>query len=150
MWENRHHFLTVCTWDALNVNANGTKVFVRNTKRCSNHESLPEQLKSYLVGRIRTRKPSLGFSTWKVMRRKCVERYRELANKTVEHLHQVSTPCLDDHHLKEEEFEMVGGISKVCSQSVLKCLHLARIGRADIQRSVKKTGTSSHKMDKSL
>ena len=34
---------------------------------------------------------------------KCVERYCELANKTTQQLYKVSTPCIDDHHFKEEE-----------------------------------------------
>ena len=60
--------------------------------------------------------------------KKCVERYCELANKT-QHLHKVSTSCIDDHHFKEEEMKSVGELSKVFSQTVLKCLYLARIGR---------------------
>ena len=34
--------------------------------------------------------------------KKCVERYCELANKTTRQLYKVSTPCIDDHHVKEE------------------------------------------------
>ena len=60
--------------------------------------------------------------------KKCVERYCELANKTTQQLYKVSTPCLDDH-FKEEELKSVGELSQVCSQIVLKCLYLARIGR---------------------
>ena len=36
---------------------------------------------------------------------KCVERCCELANKKVEQWYQVSSPCLDDHHFKNEEFD---------------------------------------------
>ena len=32
-WENRHHFLTTCTWDALDVNANRTIVSLMKTKK---------------------------------------------------------------------------------------------------------------------
>ena len=39
---------------------------------------------------------------------KCVERYCELANKTTQQLYKVSTPCIDDHHFKEEEMKSVG------------------------------------------
>ena len=53
--------------------------------------------------------------------KKCVERNCELANKTTQQLYKVSTPCLDDHHSKEEELQSVGELSKVCSQTVLKC-----------------------------
>ena len=35
--------------------------------------------------------------------RKCVERYCELANKTTQQLYKVSTPCIDDHHFKEQK-----------------------------------------------
>ena len=75
---------------------------------------------------------SLGLMTWKVMQRKCVERYFELANMTTQQLYKVSTPCIDDHHFKEEETKSVGELSNTCSQIVLKFLYLARIGRLDI------------------
>ena len=68
--------------------------------------------------------------------KKCVERYCELANKTTQQLHKVSTPCIDDHHFKEEEMKSVGELSQLCSQIVLKCLYLARVGRPDILWSV--------------
>ena len=42
--------------------------------------------------------------------KKCGERYCELANKTTQQLYQVSTPCFDDHHFKEEELKSVGEI----------------------------------------
>ena len=56
--------------------------------------------------------------------KKCVERYRDLANKTTQQLFKVSTPCLDDHHWKEEKSGSVGELSVVCSRIVLKCLYL--------------------------
>ena len=70
--------------------------------------------------------------------KKCVERYCELANKTTQQLYKVSTPCIDDHHFKEEETKSVGELSNTCSTIVLKCLYLARIGRPDILWSVNK------------
>ena len=80
--------------------------------------------------------------------KKCVERYCELANKTTQQLYKVSTPCIDDHHLKEEEMKSVGEVSQVCPQLVLKCLHLARIGRPDIRWSVNKLARSITKWTK--
>ena len=74
--------------------------------------------------------------------KKCVERYCELANKTTQQLYKVSTPCIDDHHFKEEDLKSVGELSKVCSQIVLKCLYLARIGISDILWSVNKLARS--------
>ena len=80
--------------------------------------------------------------------KKCVERYCELANRTTQQLHKVSTPCIDDHHFKEEELKSVGELSKVCSQIVLKCLYLARIGRPDILWSENKIARSITKRTK--
>ena len=80
--------------------------------------------------------------------KKCVERYCELANKTTQQLYKVSTPCIDDHHFKEEETKSVGELSTTCSQIVLKCLHLARIGRPDILWSVNKLARSITKWTK--
>ena len=45
--------------------------------------------------------------------KKCVERYCELANKTTQQLYKISTPCIDDHHFKEEEMKSVGELSQV-------------------------------------
>ena len=80
--------------------------------------------------------------------KKCVERYCELANKTTQQLYKVSTPCIDDHHFKEEETKSVGELSNTCSQIVLKCLYLARIGRPDILWSVSKFARSITKWTK--
>ena len=80
--------------------------------------------------------------------KKCVERYCELANKTAQQLYKVSTPCIDDHHFKEEETKSVGELSNTCSQIVLKCLYLARIGRPDILWSVNKLARSITKWTK--
>ena len=82
-------------------------------------------------------KPDADISSWAYdmegHAKKCVERYCELVNKTTRQLYKVSTPCLDDHHFKEEEeMKSVGELSQVCSQIVLKCLYWARIGGQDI------------------
>ena len=79
--------------------------------------------------------------------KKCVERYCELANKTTQQLYKLSTPCIDDHHFKEE-MKSVGELSQVCSQIVLKCLHLTLIGRPDILWSVNKLARSITKWTK--
>ena len=80
--------------------------------------------------------------------KKCVERYCELAKKTIQQLYKVSTPCIDDHHFKEEETKSVGELSSKCSQIVLKCVYLARIGRLDILWSVNKLARSTTKWTK--
>ena len=76
-----------------------------------------------------------------------MERYCELSNKTTQQLCKVSTPCIDDHYF-EEEMKSVGELSDVCSQIVLKCLYLARIGRPDILWSVNKLARSITKWTK--
>ena len=78
-----------------------------------------------------------GLMTSRVMRRNGWNDF-VLANKTTQQLCKVSTPCIDDHHFKEEELKSVGELSEASSQIVLKCLYLARIGRPDILWSVNK------------
>ena len=69
---------------------------------------------------------------------------RDPANwqQKTEQLYKVSSPCWDDHQFKKEEFESTGDLSDVCSQIVVKCLYLARIGRPDIPWSVNKLARS--------
>ena len=66
----------------------------------------------------------------------CVERYCELANKKIEQLYKVSTPCSDDHQFQKRKNETVGELSKVCSHIGMNCFYLTRIGRPDILLSV--------------
>ena len=67
---------------------------------------------------------NLSISSWSYdmegHAKKCVERFCELANKTTKQLYKVSTPCIHDHHFKEE-MKSVGDLPQVCSQLVLKC-----------------------------
>ena len=72
--------------------------------------------------------------------KKCVERYCELANKTTQQLYKVSTPCIDDHHFKEEELKSVGDLSQVCSHCCSKMLIFGSNW----------TCTISHKVDQSV
>ena len=80
--------------------------------------------------------------------KKFVERYCELANKTTQQLYKVSALCIDGHHFKEEAMKSAGDLSQVCSEIVLKCLYLARIGRPDILWSVNKLARSLTKWTK--
>ena len=59
------------------------------------------------------------------------------STKTVEQLHKVCTPGLQTINSKRKNWKR-WRIVKVCSQIVLKCFFLARIGRFDILRSVYK------------
>ena len=80
--------------------------------------------------------------------KKCVEPNFELSNKTTQQLYKVSTPCIDDHHFKEEEMKFVGEQSQVCSKIVLKCLYLKCLVRPDILWSVNKLARSITKWTK--
>ena len=62
--------------------------------------------------------------------KKCVERYCELANKTIQQLYKI--PCIDDLPFQRKEMKSVRELSHVCSQVVLKYLYLTRIGKPDI------------------
>ena len=78
--------------------------------------------------------------------------WKDIANLQIKRLNNfcnVATPCTDDHQVKEEENESVGELSTVCSQIVLKCLYLARIGRLDILWSVNKLACAITKWTKS-
>ena len=134
------------TWYALNVNANRTKVSMRNTEKCSNHESPSEQRKSHLVGRNPTGTRSLGHiheddrlvswhgRTWS----KLLWAILRISKQEVEQLYKVSSPCEDDHQFKQEEVGSVGKIVEVCSEIILNYLYSVRIGRPHIFWSVNK------------
>ena len=64
--------------------------------------------------------------------------------------YKVATPCMDDHQFKEEEHVPVRELSTVCSQMVLKCLYLARIGTARYSMVCEQTCSCRKEMDKSL
>ena len=59
---------------------------------------------------------------------KCVERGCELAHKTVDQLHKVSTSCLDDNQFVKKNLEIVGELSDSRSLMMWKRLYLASIG----------------------
>ena len=58
---------------------------------------------------------------------KCVEGFCELAHKSVDQLHKVSTLCMDDHQFTKDHFEIVGELSDVRVHIRFQCLYLARI-----------------------
>ena len=136
IWENQDHSLIMLTWDVLKENVKQAKILWTIPEPCSNPKFPQEQQK-----KLPSSEKKLNMPTWSYdmegHAKKCVERCCALANKTTQQLHKVSTPCLHDHHLKEEELKSVGEFSSVCSQFVLKCLYLERIG-LDMQWSVNK------------
>ena len=82
--------------------------------------------------------------------KKCVERYCELANKTTQQLYKVSTPCVDDHHFKEEELKSEGELSNVCSLKSSEMLIHVSYWKTRYSMVSEQTCTVDHKMDQSL
>ena len=113
MEENRHHSLTFFIWVTLNVNEKQTMILWRITGICSNHDVLLEQLRNCQVGGGNLDR--IPFTMLEAHAKKCVERSCELPTELNSAAVQVSTPCIDDHHFKEEELGSAGDLSNVCS-----------------------------------
>ena len=122
VWENQHHSLIMYIWDALKDNVKKSKILLTITEPCLNHQFLRGATEKLLYSE------NIRISSWsydmKGLAKKCVERYCELANRTTQQLCNVSTPCIDVHHFKEEELKSVGDLSKVCSQNCSEMLFL--------------------------
>ena len=72
----------------------------------------------------------LGATTWKVMLGSALN---AVANCPARRLpNKVSTSCLDGHHLRPEDLEIVAECPETWSQVQLTCLYSARIGRPDL------------------
>ena len=140
--------MTLYTWDVLKDNVKEAKTIVDNYRT---------MFESRISAGATEKLPSmekLSISAWSYdmegHAKKCVERYCESADKTTQQLYKVSTPCIDDHHFKEEELKSAGEMSDVCSEIVLTCLYLARMGGPDILWSVNKLARAITKVDQSL
>ena len=86
-----------------------------------------------------------GLLTWKVMQRNA---WNDMANLRIK---QLSNCTKSQRHAwmilnSEEENGSVGELLTVCSQNILKCLYLARIGRPDISWSVSKLARAVTKL----
>ena len=57
---------------------------------------------------------------------KCVERFCELAHKTVDQLQKDSKPCLEDHQVKPEDLEIVRELS---NDSLSDCIEMFENGK---------------------
>ena len=105
IWENQHLSLIMYTWDVLKDNVNYAKILLTITKPCLNYE-FPRERTEKLQCSENFRSSSRSYDM-EGHAKKCVERYCELANRTTQQLYKVSTPCIDDHHFKEEELKSV-------------------------------------------
>ena len=151
-WEKPHHFLTMFIWVALKENARSARILWIVTEVCSNQGFLQDLQKNCQKQMPRWNLMPKRYHQWSYdmegHAKKCVERYCELTNKTTEKVFKVAAPCMDDHQFKEEENWSFGELSTVCSEIVVKCLHLARIGRPDILWSVNELARAATKWSK--
>ena len=67
--------------------------------------------------------------------KKCVERYCELANKTIQQLYKVSTPCIDDHHFQRRRIEICRRIVESIISNYSEMLVLGWHGLVDLMFS---------------
>ena len=66
-----------------------------------------------------------------------VKKYLERSGKSEKDLSlRAETPCIDDHQLRPEQFEVEGELASVAVRIVLTALYLARVCRPDIMYSV--------------
>ena len=79
--------------------------------------------------------------------KKCVERYCELANKQ---LYKVSTPCIDDHHFKEEETKICWRIVTCMLSNCSEMLTLGTYWTTWYSMVSEQACTINHKMDQGL
>ena len=118
----------------------------KSTEKCSNHEILLEQLKNYQGGKNCTQRRWHGPTTWKDMLHFAL---RDIANWPTERQSSFSKSQVLAWMTiisRNRNSQSVGELSKACSQIVLKCLYLARIGRLDILWSVNKLARSGTKL----
>ena len=104
--------------------------------------------KPKLQGNLTQTLSSHGPMTWKAMRRNAL---KDIANL---HIKRLNNYTMSQHrawmtiNLKKKKNKAVGELSQVCSQIVLKCSNLARIGRPDTLWSVNKLARSIAKWTK--
>ena len=82
--------------------------------------------------------------------KKCVERYCELAKKQIKISTRSQLHALTTTKFKDQEMGSVGEMSEAASQTVFKCLYLARIGRPDILMVCEQTCTCYYQVDLSM
>ena len=108
------------------------------TQRCLNRE----QQKNYQDGKSHMRKFQRGRTTWKHMLKKA---WNDIANWQVKRQSNYKRfPVLawTITKLRKKSWKNIGELSEVCSQVVLKCMELARMGGPDIVWSVSKFARS--------
>ena len=121
-------------------------------KTCSNPGFLLELWKNFqkpaFQGNLMRTLFLRGPVIWKVMQRSAWKDFANWQTKQLTSYTKSQTPCFDDHQFEGEDNGSVGELSTVCSQIVVKCLYLNRIGRPDILWSVDKLARAVRKWTK--
>ena len=127
-------------WVALKENARLARILWIITKFCSKQGFLLVQWKN--TRNLMPKRYLRGPVTWKVTWKDIANwRIQRLTDYTKSQRHAWMTT-----NVKEEEIGSLGELSTVCSQIVVKCLYLARIGRPDILWSVNKLARAVTKL----
>ena len=109
---------------------------------------MPEQLKRYLVERNRRQKLSLVIVTWKVMLKSAL---KGIVNWPIKQdLAVVQGLCTMSRRPSVQRGRIGNGARIVKKNRLSNCLKIIILGTKTIIWYVNKTGTSRHKMDKSL
>ena len=137
-------------WVVLNENVKQARILKTITEICSSPGFLLVQWKNYLFPRNRMRIFPHGPVIWKVMQRNVWSDSASCRTKLPNICTKLQLHALMTVKLKKKKMGFVGELSTVCSQIVLKCLYLARIGRPDIFMVCEQTCTRGHKIDKIL
>ena len=95
------------TWDVLHVTANRAEVLLLYAYRCSNHESLLEQLKNDLAGRKSHAKTVAWSYNMEGHAKKCMGRHCELAPKRLSNCTTSLLHAWTTISSKREELETV-------------------------------------------
>ena len=128
IWENRHRSLITYTSGALKDNATWTKTWLTITEPCLNPKFSEKN-----IGKTTKRRSIGDFHVVLRHGRSCQKVCGTLWWSGEQNNLAVVQSI---HSLSWGELKSVGELSDVCSQIVLKCLCLARIGRPDIRWSV--------------
>ena len=147
-FDNQHHFLTTCNLGCTQREWNRGELFLSSTERCSSHECLLEQLKSYQSWD----KPHAKAVAWSYdvegHAKKCGERFWELANR--------KSSCTKSQLLsttitsRRKTWKRLERCPKSARRLSWNARIFARVGRPDILLVCERTCWSSHNMDRSL
>ena len=141
---NQLHFLTTCICDALKRECKPNEIIIEEHKKMFESRVSAGTIEKIPGGRNLTQKMSRDHTIWKDTRKSALRDIVNWQTKIQSRKTKSQTPCLDEHRFKEE-LELVGELSKVCSQIVLTFLYLARIGRLDILLSLNKLARAAAK-----